>query len=253
MRYLLFVLALMVSFSAHATETILTIRVKAKDAKFVGSSIGGARVLVRIADTGEILANGLTLGSTGNTEIIMKSPIQRGQRITDDNTARFEARIDIERPTFVTVEVLSPVNQRQAAVAASTQLWLIPGKDIRGDGLVIEVPGFVVNVLRPRTHNVMSTKSLSPDGLPIEANVVMMCGCPIQDGGLWDAKKMEVSALVYRDGKSAGTVPMSCTETNLFKGALKVDGPGLYEITVYAYNPETGNTGVDRVNFLISE
>src|SRR5680860_1561305 len=56
---------------ASAEPTDITVRVLGKDSKFVGSSMGGARVIVRDADTGEILAQGVTEGSTGDTKRIM--------------------------------------------------------------------------------------------------------------------------------------------------------------------------------------
>jgi len=36
------------------------VRVLGKDSKFVGSSMGGARVILRDAETGEMLAQGVT-------------------------------------------------------------------------------------------------------------------------------------------------------------------------------------------------
>jgi hypothetical protein len=59
-------LFLFIASSLWATETTIIIRAKAKDAKFIGSSIGGAHVVVKHQLTGEILAQGKTEGSTGN-------------------------------------------------------------------------------------------------------------------------------------------------------------------------------------------
>jgi hypothetical protein len=62
----------------------------------------------------------------------------RGASITDTQTAGFTANIDISEPTFVTVEVLSPFNNKQAQAKVSTELWVIPGKDILGDGIILK-------------------------------------------------------------------------------------------------------------------
>ena len=40
---------------------------------------------------------------------------------------------------------------------------------------------------------------------------------------------------------------------NTFEGRLKITGPGNYQVTVYAYNPKTGNTGVEKINYVIIE
>lgn len=253
MKLLLTLLFLLLVPALHATETILTVRVRARDAKFVGSSIGGARIVVRDGHTGRILAEGLTQGSTGNTTLLMYTPQTRGMRLSDDQTAKFEARLDIDQPTLLTVEASAPASQLQAAIQVSTQLWLIPGKHLLGDGLVLEVPGFAVDVLSPRTHQSLSLQTL-PDGqLLLQANIVMMCGCPIEEGGLWDASQMEVGALLRRNGEPVGDIRLQSTATNTFEARWKPSAPGLYEAWIYAYHPDNGNTGVDQVNFMISE
>jgi hypothetical protein len=72
-----------------ATETKVMVRAKAKDAKFIGSSLGGAHVIVRNKLNQRILAEGKTTGSTGNTDLIMKTPKVRGNSIADDQTGGF--------------------------------------------------------------------------------------------------------------------------------------------------------------------
>lgn len=249
MKIYLTVITLLFSSFVFAQSTRLVVRAQAKDAKFIGSSIGGARVIIRDAQTREILSEGITTGGTGNTSLIMKEPRERYKSITDDQTAKFEAEVNIKEPTFVTVEVIAPVNQPQASVFASTQLWLIPGKHIEGDGLVLEIPGFIVNILNPQTH-----ESIKPSTVKLKANVVMMCGCTISNEGLWDARKMEVQALVKKDGEEVKTVMMNVMDkVNTFEANVDLMEPGIYEILVYAYDDRTGNTGVDKVNFIIGE
>lgn len=236
------------------TPTKVTIRAKAKDAKFIGSSIGGAHVIVRDKATGEILTQGKTTGSTGNTKLIMSTPKGRDMAIAEESTAKFVAALNLSEPTFVSVEAVAPVNQKQAAVTSSTELWVIPGRDIMGDGVVLEIPGFVVNVLAPRTHQGISLKSLENNEVSIQANIVMMCGCPITSGGMWDADKMEVQGIFKKDGKVVKEVEMKVgEEANLFSANAALEETGYYELTIFAYNAETGNTGVDKVNFILRD
>ena len=244
------------AFSSFAIgqSTKLIVRAKAKDAKFIGTSVGGAMVLIKNADTGELLTSGLTQGSTGNTSLIMKTPYNRYDQIADENTAKFEANLDISEPTFVTIEVKSPYSNRQATVLASTQIWVIPGKDITGDGIVLEIPGFIIDILEPQTHRFQSKDRLKEGYLGIKANIVMMCGCTISDGGLWDGSDMEVKALIKKGGKLVEEVDMQITPTsNIFAGKVKLEETGPYEITVYAYDAKTGNTGLDRLNFVLTD
>jgi hypothetical protein len=252
-RSILAVLLFSLCFHAFATETKLMVRAKAKDAKFVGSSIGGAHIIVRNSINGEILAEGVTSGSTGNTGLIMKTPIERYTQLTDAETAGFLAVLDISEPTYVRIEVISPINRKNAQVHASTELWLIPGKDILGDGVVIEIPGFVIDILTPNTHQYIPLESIKSTGLDIKANIVMMCGCPIEKGGVWDSETMEVKAIVKKDDKVFGEFPLDNPSRNLFSTNLKIESAGHYQVLVYAYNPKTGNTGVDTINCVVTE
>ncbi len=251
-KFILLTLFLALSVNVSATETKLMVRAKAKDAKFIGSSIGGAYVIVRNAVNNEILAEGITTGSTGNTDLIMKTPMDRNTQLTDDKTAGFLAVVDIDEPTFVRVEVISPYNKKNAQVHASTELWLIPGKDILGDGVVVEIPGFVIDILTPNTHQYISKQSIG-DGLDIRANMVMMCGCPIEKGGIWDSTPMEVVAILKKDGTTVARIPLDNPSRNIFDGRMQVTETGYYEVTVYAYDSTTGNTGVDKVNYVVTD
>src|SRR5680860_464066 len=100
---------------AFAEPTDVTVRVLGKDSKFVGSSMGGARVIVRDADTGEILAQGVTEGSTGDTKRIM-GPQENSRAIrSSEGAAKFVATIDIDAPRLIEVEAYGPLAQPQAA------------------------------------------------------------------------------------------------------------------------------------------
>ena len=149
--------------------------------------------------------------------------------------------------------MISPFNNKQAQSIVSTELWLIPGKDILGDGIVLEIPGYIIDILKPRTHNYISLSSIKNKPFEIEANIVMMCGCTINKGGVWDSENIEVKAIVKRNDIHIRDVAMSLTETNLFKGNINITSAGQYELIVYAYDAKSGNTGVDKVNYVIYE
>jgi hypothetical protein len=165
--------ATLVAGVGGAAETRVMVRARSKDAKFIGTSMGGALVVIRKADTGEVLASGLTSGGTGDTKRIMNEPLARGAQIADAATAGFEAKFDLAEPTFVTVEVSGPMGQRQSAAKATVQTWLIPGKNVTGDGLMVEIPGFAVNIAAPRAHEVVALEG-GKARVPLAANVVMM-------------------------------------------------------------------------------
>lgn len=227
--------------------TQLVIRAKAKDAKFIGTSMGGALIRIINTNTGELLAKGVTEGSTGDTERLVLASNERYDDLHTEDAAKFETTLQLSEPVFATVEAVAPNAQQQSQVVSSTQLWLIPGKDIIGDGIILEIPGFAVDVLTPRAHSRTAQRNIS-----IQANVVMMCGCPVSDGGLWDSSDYEIKALINHTDKVVDTVPLSFTGTaNLFEGTYSATDSGVYEITVYAYDAKTGNTGVDKTTVII--
>lgn len=236
-----------------ATETKVMIRAKARDAKFIGSSLGGAHIIIRNKLNQKILAEGNTTGSTGNTDLIMKTPKVRGNSIADEQTAGFIASIDIDEPTFVNIEVVSPLNSRQSQAVVSTELWLIPGKDILGEGIILEIPGYIIDILKPRTHQYIALNTIKDKPFQFQANIVMMCGCVIDKGGVWNSDEIEVKGILKKDGKFIKNVDMSLVATNLFEGSHPISTAGNYELVLYAYHKKTGNTGVDKVNYVVFE
>ncbi len=163
----------MLAAISEASSTKVVVRALAKDAKFIGASMGGALVIIRNSETGEILSKGLTSGGTGNTDVLMKTPIRRHSSVTDEKTAKFETTIDISEPVLATIEVSGPQGHKQASIKSSTQVWLIPGKDITGDGIVVEMPGFVVDVMAPQAHDDTNLNDTEAS-VQIKAKIVML-------------------------------------------------------------------------------
>lgn len=230
---------------AWAKDTHLIIRVKSKDAKFIGTSMGGARIVIRNAYNGEILAEGITAGGTGDTEKIMKTPHQRNVSIADEETAFYKATLDINEPVFAIIEAYAPLNNPQAIVKGSLQLWIIPGKHVEGEGIILEVPGFVVEIDRSLLEKSNSTEQ----EILLKAKVQMLCGCPITLGGLWDSEQYEVTAIISKNGEVVRQVNLDITnEPSLFEKEVSLN-PGSYALQIYAFDPETGNSGLDSTTF----
>src|SRR6202049_5284730 len=85
-------------------ETKVMIRAIARDAKVIGTHVGGARIIVRDVATGEILAQGVQQGGTGDTDTVMKKPRTRGMALYNSSDASgFLAVLHLEKPTVVEV------------------------------------------------------------------------------------------------------------------------------------------------------
>ena len=138
------------SFSAEKISIKIIVRVVSKDAKVIGSGVGGALVRIKNLETGEILAQGKQEGGTGNTDRIMVQPHKRGETLygTPD-AAFFQAEIPLDKPTQVEIYTEAPLSYPHAIQKGSKTLTLIPGKNILDEGVIIELNGLIVNILNP--------------------------------------------------------------------------------------------------------
>lgn len=228
--------------------TQITVRVIAKGGKFLGADIGGSLVTIRNAQTGELLAKGTTSGGSGNTKEIMQTPRLRGTAIPTDMASEFAASFAIDEPLLLEVTAYGPLGGLQSSNKVSAMQWMVPGKDITGgDGLLLEIPGLLVQVLEPATH--LGLPSL-PYEIKFAANVTMMCGCPISPGGIWDSSDFEVGAQILLKGKIIDEVAFQYAgQASQFTGSWTAKDYGYYEAIVFAYQPDSGNTGMGRVAF----
>lgn len=205
--------------------TRLTVRAVARDAKVIGSNVGGARITVRDLATGEVLARGVQEGSTGSTPAIMEEPRARGRTAfgADPEAAAFVAELALERPTRVEVVAEGPLGTPHAEQRASKTLTLIPGHDVLGEGLILELHGFTVELLDREVVRDASAASGSSSGpyLRARARVTMLCGCPTEPGGMWDAEQIEVVGRLLREGSVLAERPLAFTgETSVYEARL---------------------------------
>lgn len=240
------------SSAVAGVPTRIAVRVISQGGKFVGTSMGGALITIRDVDTGEMLARGVTSGSTGDTTKIMREPQPHHAPVATEGAAVFEAAIDLDEPRLVEVSAFGPLAQRQSANRASATQWVIPGKHVvGGDGVRLELRGFAVDVLTPPGHLYLTG---TPQNVTIRANVTLMCGCRLEPGGLWDSKRLEMEVLLRREGGHVESKPLRYAgDPSQFEAELRVDHPGAYEAIVSVYDPANGATGVDRTTFVVVE
>ena len=231
--------------SVWAIPTKIVVGIKARDAKFIGTSMGGVLVLIQDVETGELLAKGYVEGSTGDTKLLMETPKERYTKLIVGNTARFEAHLDLKEPRKVKIIARGPLAQPQAVQEVSVTTWVVPGKDI--NELVLEMPGLVVRALSPAAH----TKVKGPAKVKVVASVTPMCGCPVDPRFYWKPEDYEVAVIVKKNGQYFQTYPLKFAgETNIFQTDLQLE-KGVYEFIVYAYDAKTGNTGVDKTTIIV--
>ncbi len=226
----------------QAVMTRLVIRAVARDAKVIGDGVGGAQIRVVDAETGETLASGRQEGNTGSTSLIMSTPRTRGMSVYDtDGTAFFVAELTLTKPTLVNISALGPLNHPQAIQSATKKLLVMPGEHIGGDGVILELHGFIVEIQSP--------EPLTPVGrsFQVKARVRMMCGCPLTPGGMWDSNRVVIVARLKADGAVVSESPLGYAGVaSMFSGTVPVPpearGRDL-ELEVLASDPLTENFG----------
>jgi len=246
-------LTLFMPILAFAEDTPVSISVLSNDAKFIGTSIGGMEVMLRDPVSGKILAQGMVKGSTGDTSLIMADSLERDAVLRTEGSARFNTVLDMDKPQKVEISVYGPVAQAQSAMELKEERILIPGKDYtKGNGIILTMPGMSVDVLTPAAH---TTAIFDPDGdVSLRANVMKMCGCPVQDKDPWSFKRYDVAAHIYKNGEELiKTVPLIYAGlASQFEASLQLPEPGTYEIIVTAFDPKTKDSGMDRTTIVLS-
>lgn len=158
------------SAAAAGIPTKVVVRAVSRDAKVIGTNVGGARITIRDASTGMVLAEGVQKGGTGDTELIMIRPRARGSTVYNTpNAASFLATVMLERPTVVEVTAEGPLGTPQSTQRASKTLLLVPGQDVLGEGVLLEIHGFTVALLTPTENDRVSVES----ELQVRAKVTM--------------------------------------------------------------------------------
>lgn len=226
-------------------STRVVVHAAAHDAKLMHDPVGGAFIRIVNAETGEVLAEGVQHGSSGSTDKIVRQPRERGTSIYDTpGAAVFETTVMLTGPTKVQVTATGPLDYPQAQQRTAKTLTLVPGQHVTGDGIVLTLHGFIVEVLSP------NVRSITPGAtIDVRARVRMMCGCPTEPGGLWDASRYTIHAeLVGPDGGVVARAPLSFSgTTSEYEGTIAVPSEGATQLRVVAVDAERANAGTATV------
>ena len=159
--------------------------------------------------------------------------------LADAATAGFDAVLDLKQPTLVRVEAVGPVGKPASSITVTSTQWILPGRDIVGDGWVLPFPGMVIE----------PTAAVAPGGaVQIAAEVRLMCGCPIEPGGVWNADNYTVEARLMKGDREVAKTPLAYAgKPSQFSGALASTRAGKYRLRVIAADATTSNAGVVEI------
>lgn len=235
--------------AAQAEPTQVQVRVLARGAKFIGGYAASARVTLTDADTGEVLAQGLTQGTTGDTRRILERGMDADRRLSSAESGVFQTTLALDRARRVTASVTGPLSQPQAATTVTSTQWLLPGRDVtRGDGWVLELPGLVVDLVQPAAFRWAERDR----DVPLQAAVTMMCGCALSVDGPWRAGDTEVDYQVTVNGKPQPLQRMRYdAASGLYTGTMVPREAGIHEIEIRAWEGPHNNAGVARTTVFV--
>jgi len=244
------------------TSTSILVRVQARGGKFLGPDIGYSYVTVRDVANGQLLAQSVAAGDSGqlgtalmpsvSTGVVLSSPTTPNWLAptagTPSPTAGFLGTFDLDAPALIEISAAGTPNGVPNQHTTSVRMWIWPGAQLTTEpGLVLELPGLNVQILEP------NPAQLPPSGqsIAVTAWVTMMCGCKIIDGGAWPTGEFAVNAYLVAPG---GTIASSCAMTiqtndgkqvaSVFTGSLPYPATtGEYQLIVGAVQAATSNAG----------
>ena len=155
---------------AQGVLTRIVVRAVARDAKAIATGVGGARITVKDARTGHVLDQGEQQGETGQTPRIMIEPRPRDATIFGTaGAAHYTATLNLNRPTIVEIIAEGPLDTPDYTYKTSKTMLVVPGQDVLGEGVILEVHGFRVTLTEP------IEESVAPgDDIAVTANVVLL-------------------------------------------------------------------------------
>jgi hypothetical protein len=126
-------------------------------------------------------------------------------------------------------------------------MLVVPGQHVLGDGIILEMYGFTVEVIEPSTD---LTRAGGQEVL-VRARVTMLCGCPTEPGGIWDSTDYTIEARIVLEGEVVEMVTLVFAgETSIYEGQITVPASveGL-SLQVLAMDAAKGNFGMFERTF----
>jgi len=244
------------------TSTSILIRVQARGGKFLGPDIGYSFITVRDVASGQLLAQSVGAGDSGqlgttlvpnaSTGVVFSAPETPNWLAatagSPSPTAGFLATFDLDAPALIEIAAAAMPNGVPSQQTTSARMWIWPGAQLVTEpGFVLEMAGLHVELLEPNP----AQPPAAGQPIAITAWVTMMCGCKISDGSAWPVSEFAVTAsLVAPDGTIAATSPLAIEVVNgkqvpsVFTGSLPFPATtGAYQLVIGAVQASAANAG----------
>ncbi len=237
--------------SNEPVTTHVVVRVVAHGALVLGREVGGARVTITDVETGLILATGIQQGETGDQNQIMRTPhLMQDPIYTTLPSAAFRTTLDLVRPTLVEISAIGPLAYPSAMQRASKTILLIPGQDLQGDGIIIDLSGYLVQIEGPKPGEPLIAK----DDVKLTASIRTLSGSPVRPHGDWDSRQIVIYGEVLIGEKIVERLQLFYTGKNslfaapFFVPTLK-EAPDGITLRVVVADGTRGNFGVGKETY----
>ncbi len=169
--------------------TTILVRVVAYGAMVLGREVGGARVTITDVETKQILATGIQQGEAGDQNQIMRTPHLMDEPLYSSRpSASFTTTLELRRPTLVEVTAEGPLAYPASLRRTTKTVLLIPGQDLTGDGIVLQLNGYLVQIESP----VPGEPLIAKDDVKLRASIRTLSGTLVRPHGDWDARKLRI-------------------------------------------------------------
>ena len=169
--------------------TKILVRVVAHGALVLGREVGGARVTITDLATTQVLATGIQEGEAGDQNQIMRTPHLMEEPVYSARpAAAFMTTLTLERPTLVEVAAEGPLAYPQSMRRTAMTVLLVPGQDLSGDGIVLHLNGYIVQIEHPKAGEPLMAK----DDVNLKASVRTLSGTLVRPHGDWDSRKIRI-------------------------------------------------------------
>jgi hypothetical protein len=236
---------------SHGIPTSLVVRVVGSHGMPLDDAVGGAAVTIRDVATGAVLASGKQTGPIGDLRAIMQTPrLPTEPLYSTKESASFKVDLVLSKPTLIEVIGEGPLNFPAAKRRASKTVLLYPGKNMTGDGVVLQLYGLIVQIEAPKPDRPLGIG----DAVTVRATVRMMCDCIVEPYGNWDSRKMSLYGEVTVDGAVIGQVEFfHLGPKGLFQGDYTIPkwlkGKDRLTVRAVASDAEGINVGYDEIAY----
>jgi hypothetical protein len=232
-------------------DTEIVIRVVAHGAMVVGDAVGGARITITDVANGRLLATGIQTGEAGDQNQIMRTPrLMEEPQYSTRPSGAFRTTLPLDHPTLVEIAAQGPLAYPAAMRRVGTTVLLLPGHDLKSDGIVLSLYGYIVQIEHPAPGQPLMAK----DDVKLKASVRTLSGSLVRPHGDWDSRKLEIYGEVLIGDRVVDRLQMFYAGSNSFFEApffvpLPADAPNGVTLRVVVADGSGGNLGMGEAHY----